>query len=181
MTNTDYMDTNQVSESDLTQLEVVIDCTLGGESIGEMVFEFWPDAAPTTVRNFLRYAGNGKYDGRVFHRIIPGFMVQGGDPTGTGSGSGEYGPIRGEFSTNPLHSHKRGVISMARTNDPDSASCQFFVCHGDPDFLDGQYAAFGRMVSGDETLEKLATVPTGAGDRPTEECQMKSVVVRPKA
>lgn len=117
---------------------------------GTMIAELYPGIAPLTVENFLKLAGEGFYDGLTFHRIISGFMIQGGDPNGNGTG-GSSEPIRGEFAANgwenPL-SHTRGVLSMARTMDPDSASSQFFIMHDDAPYLDGQYAAFGRLLSG---------------------------------
>src|SRR6266704_2302871 len=122
-------------------------------SEGEMVAEFWPDVAPKTVENFKTLAKKGFYDGTAFHRVIKGFMIQGGDPLTKDAskesvwGTGDPGyKIKAEFNKRP---HKRGVLSMARSNHPDSAGSQFFICHGDPAFLDGQYTTFGKVIKGD--------------------------------
>ncbi len=133
--------------------------------------------APLTVANFKKLVSEKFYDGLIFHRVIAGFMIQGGDPTGTGM-SGSKDKIKGEFLMNGVRntlSHKRGVISMARTNAPDSASSQFFICHADASFLDGQYAAFGEVVEGIETVDEIASVPTNAMDKPLKEQKMKRV------
>ena len=138
------------------------------ENGGIIDLELDYDAAPRTVKNFEKLVGEGFYDGLIFHRVIKGFMIQGGDPTGTGMG-GPGWQIRGEFAQNgwdnPI-SHKRGVISMARAMNPDSAGSQFFIMHADGEFLDGQYAAFGRVVSGMETVDEIAAVRTNRQDRP---------------
>ncbi len=172
----DFADPGQVGEAELAKARVQMEIQVDGKDSGAMTFEFWPQAAPKTVRNFLRYASAGFYDGLGFHRIISGFMVQGGDPKGDGTGSGPHGTIPGEFSQDSRYSHRQGVISMARSQDPDSASCQFFICHGDPTFLDGQYAAFGRLVDGEKTLEALAGTPTrtrgGEKSAPTVDCRI---------
>lgn len=171
-------DVKNLSKAELADVVVDLKVTVGGKDAGTMTLEFWPDAAEGTVRNFLRYVAEGYYDGKTFHRVIPGFMIQGGCPQGTGMGSGPNGNIRGEFSDDPAHSHKRGVISMARTNDPNSASSQFFICHADADFLDGQYASFGCLVSGEEALDEVAGVPTGGQDRPKEPCTIQAATLR---
>jgi peptidyl-prolyl cis-trans isomerase B (cyclophilin B) len=152
---------------------------------GEMVIEFWPDVAPKTVENFKTLAKKGFYDGTAFHRIIKGFMIQGGDPLTKDEtkqnrwGTGDPGyKIKAEFNE---RSHKRGVISMARSQDPDSAGSQFFICHGDPSFLDRQYTAFGKLIKGDEVLEKLATTKTGFQDRPAERQGVESVKIVDRA
>ncbi|MBQ1820794.1 MAG: peptidylprolyl isomerase [Clostridia bacterium] len=127
-----------------------------------MKLELYPDMAPNTVKNFISLANAGFYDGLTFHRIYAGFMIQGGDPLGNGSGDPGYS-IKGEFTANGVNntlSHKRGVISMARAQDPDSAGSQFFIMHADGDFLDGQYAAFGMLIEGFDTLDAVATTPT---------------------
>ena len=129
---------------------------------GVMKLELYPDVAPNTVKNFIALANSGFYDGLTFHRIYAVFMIQGGDPNGNGSGDPGYS-IKGEFSSNGVDnklSHKRGVISMARANDPNSAGCQFFIMHADGDFLDGQYAAFGMLTEGFDTLDSIAATPT---------------------
>jgi peptidyl-prolyl cis-trans isomerase B (cyclophilin B) len=129
-------------------------------------------AAPITVENFEKLVKDGFYDGLIFHRIIPGFMIQGGDPEGTGMG-GPGWHIKGEFAANgwdnPI-SHTRGVISMARAQDPNSAGSQFFIMHADADYLDGQYAAFGRVISGMDVVDRIACVPTSRwNNRPYED------------
>mgnify|MGYP004506330161 FL=1 len=136
-------------------------------------------AAPVTAANFLKLVKEGFYDGLTFHRIIPGFMIQGGDPKGNGTG-GSSQTIKGEFASNgfnnPIH-HVRGVISMARTMDPDSASSQFFIMHDDAAYLDGQYAAFGKVVEGMDAVDEIASVPTGFNDRPVTPVVMKRVYI----
>ena len=136
------------------------------KDFGTMTLELYPDKAPITVENFLTYVDEGFYDGLTFHRVYKGFMIQGGDPKGDGTGDGGHDPIKGEFSTNGVAndlSHKRGVISMARTNDPNSATSQFFICHADSDFLDGNYAAFGMMTDGFDVLDAIADVEVKMG------------------
>ena len=152
---------------------------------GDMVIEFWPDVAPKTVENFKTLAKKGFYDGTAFHRIIKGFMVQGGDPLTKDEtkqnrwGTGDPGyKIKAEFNE---RSHKRGVISMARSQDPDSAGSQFFICHGDPSFLDRQYTAFGKLIQGDDVLEKLATTKTGFQDRPEKRQGVESIQIVDRA
>ena len=134
---------------------------------GEMVIEFWPDVAPKTVENFKALARKGFYDGTCFHRIIKGFMIQGGDPlTKDASKESQWGTggpghtVKAEFND---RSHQRGVISMARSSNPDSAGSQFFICDGDASFLDRQYTAFGKLINGDDVLTKIAGTPVGSG------------------
>ncbi len=140
--------------------------------------ELYPDKAPNTVNNFLSLVQKGYYDGLIFHRIIAGFMIQGGDPTGTGTGGPGY-KIKGEFFSNNFSRndipHERGVLSMARSSHPDSAGSQFFVMHADADYLDGQYAAFGKVVEGIEVVDEIATTKTDWYDRPYEMQKMKKV------
>ena len=150
---------------------------------GEMVIEFWADVAPKTVENFKTLAKKGFYDGTCFHRVIKGFMIQGGDPLTKDPamearwGTGDPGyKIKAEFND---HHHDRGVISMARSNDPDSAGSQFFICHGDPHFLDGKYTAFGKLIKGDDVLEKIATTPTHPQDRPDKRMGVESIKIVP--
>ena len=136
-------------------------------------------AAPNTVKNFLSLAGKGSYDGLTFHRIIPGFMIQGGCPDGTGMGGPGYS-IKGEFAANGVKNplkHKRGVISMARAMNPNSAGSQFFIMHQDAPHLDGQYAAFGQVTEGMDVVDAIAAVPTGYADRPIEPVRIKSVTL----
>ena len=143
----------------------------------KMVLELFEEVAPITVKNFLKLVDENFYDGIIMHRIIKNFMIQGGDPTGTGmSGSNEK--IKGEFVANGvmnLLKHERGVISMARTNDPNSASSQFFICHKDALHLDGAYAAFGALVEGFEALDDIASVRTDYSDRPYEDQVIKGI------
>lgn len=131
--------------------------------------ELYPDKAPNTVYNFIDLAQSGFYDGLIFHRVIKGFMIQGGDPLGTGTGGPGY-TIKGEFALNGFRrndiKHLRGVISMARAYSPDSAGSQFFIMHANAAYLDGQYAAFGKVVGGMETVDAIAEVPTDGRDRP---------------
>ncbi len=145
----------------------------------EIKLELDKEAAPITVKNFEKLVINGFYDGLGFHRIIPGFMIQGGDPLGNGMGGADEN-IKGEFAANghqnPIK-HKRGVISMARAYDPNSASSQFFIMHADAPHLDGQYAAFGHIVSGMETVDEIAAVPTDYSDRPKIAIRMKRVYI----
>lgn len=136
--------------------------TVEMENGDKITIELYPTIAPITVENFKKLVSEHFYDGIIFHRVISGFMIQGGDPTGTGMG-GSAKKIKGEFKANGVKndlSHKRGVISMARTQIPDSASSQFFICHADSTFLDGQYAGFGAVIDGIETVDKIASVKT---------------------
>ncbi|WP_101696494.1 peptidylprolyl isomerase [Clostridium minihomine] len=141
--------------------------------------ELYPEIAPNTVRNFLSLVKKGFYDGTIFHRVIPGFMIQGGDPDGTGMGGPDY-RIRGEFAKNGFKNdlrHTKGVISMARSAHPDSAGSQFFLMVADAPHLDGQYAAFGKVIEGMEEAERIVKVKRNAMDRPLEEQMMKKVTV----
>ena len=149
------------------------------ENGGKIKLELDAEQAPITVANFTKLVGEGFYDGLIFHRVISGFMIQGGDPQGTGMG-GAKEKIKGEFLMNGVMnniSHKRGVISMARAQHPDSASSQFFIVHEDSTFLDGQYAAFGRVVEGMEVVDEIAAVKTNGADRPLTEMKMKKVYI----
>src|ERR1035441_9133093 len=151
---------------------------------GDMVVEFWTDAAPKTIENFKTLAKKGFYDGTAFHRVIKGFMIQGGDPltkdpgkeASWGTGDPGY-KIKAEFNDHP---HKRGVLSMARSNNPDSAGSQFFICHGDPAFLDHQYTTFGKLIKGDDVLEKIGTTPTHPPDRPDKRMGIISIKIVPR-
>ena len=136
-------------------------------------------AAPNTVNNFLSLANKGFYNGLIFHRVIPGFMIQGGCPDGTGMGGPGYS-IKGEFAANGVKNpikHKRGVISMARAMNPNSAGSQFFIMHQDAPHLDGQYAAFGHIVEGMETVDAIAATPTNFSDRPLDPQRIKSITL----
>ena len=141
--------------------------------------ELYPEIAPETVKNFESLANKGFYDGLIFHRVIPGFMIQGGDPEGTGMGGPGYS-IHGEFSANGFKNdlkHERGVLSMARAMDPNSAGSQFFIMHADAPHLDGEYAAFGKITKGLDVIDSIASVRTNWQDRPVKEQKMKSIRV----
>jgi len=141
--------------------------------------ELYPEIAPNTVANFVNLVEEGFYNGLIFHRVIPGFMIQGGDPTGTGMGGPGY-CIKGEFAANRIQNnlrHTRGVLSMARSMRPDSAGSQFFVMHANAPHLDGQYAAFGKVIEGIEAVDHVAETETGFQDRPVFDQKMKSVTV----
>ena len=147
------------------------------ENGGKIEIELYPETAPITVKNFEKLVSEGFYDGLIFHRVIPGFMIQGGDPQGTGMG-GSKDKIKGEFAANGVSNnlkHTRGVISMARAFDKNSASSQFFIMHADAPHLDGQYAAFGKVVSGIEVVDEIASIPTDYSDRPKIAMRMKKV------
>ena len=149
------------------------------ENGGVITLELYPEIAPKTVANFEKLAKEGFYDGLIFHRVIAGFMIQGGDPTGTGMG-GSKEKLVGEFAANGFNntlSHDRGVISMARSQAYNSASSQFFIMHEDGHFLDGQYAAFGKVVSGMEVVDEIASVPTDFSDRPRREQKIRKITV----
>ena len=149
------------------------------ESGDSIVLELDGKSAPITVANFKKLVGQGFYNGLIFHRVISGFMIQGGDPLGTGMG-GSNENIRGEFLYNGVKnpiSHVRGVISMARAQNPNSASSQFFICHADAKFLDGSYASFGKVVSGMEVVDEIASVKTDGRDRPMIDMRMKKVTL----
>ena len=142
-----------------------------------MKAELYPDVAPNTVNNFVSLVKKGFYDGLIFHRIIAGFMIQGGDPDGTGMGGPGYS-IKGEFNYNGFDNslkHSRGVLSMARAQHPDSAGSQFFIMHANAPHLDGQYAAFGKLIEGEDVLDKIASVDTDYSDRPRKPQVMKTV------
>lgn len=144
-----------------------------------MTIELYPEKAPITVENFVKLVKDGFYDGLIFHRVIPGFMIQGGDPEGTGMG-GPGHTIKGEFRANGVNNdlkHTRGVISMARAMAPNSAGSQFFIMHADAPHLDGQYAAFGKMTDGFDALDEIASVRTNAMDKPLDEQKMAKVVI----
>ncbi len=146
---------------------------------GQIEVELYPHIAPNTVSNFISLVKKGYYDGTIFHRVIPGFMIQGGDPKGTGTGGPGYS-IKGEFSGNGFANdlkHSRGVISMARAANPDSAGSQFFIMVADSPHLDGQYAAFGKVLSGLDVADAIVSTPRDRSDQPREEQKMASVTV----
>lgn len=150
------------------------------EGGGKIVAELYPDKAPNTVNNFIDLANSGFYDGLIFHRVIPGFMIQGGDPAGKGTGGPGY-TIKGEFAMNGFKQndikHTRGVLSMARAMAPDSAGSQFFIMHQNAAHLDGQYAAFGKVIEGMDVVDRVAAVKTDWYDKPREPQIMKKVTV----
>ena len=153
--------------------------TIEMENGGIMTGELYPEVAPITAANFEKLANSGFYDGLIFHRVIPGFMIQGGDPTGTGMGGSEE-KIRGEFASNGFKNdlkHTRGVLSMARSQRPDSASSQFFIMVDDAPHLDGMYAAFGKVTEGMDVVNKIAECDTDFRDRPIVPQVMKTVTV----
>lgn len=147
---------------------------------GEMELRFFPEVAPGHVENFLKLAREGFYDGTIFHRVIPGFMIQGGDPNTKGNDKGTYGTggpgwhVKAEFNDRP---HKRGVLSMARSQHPDSAGSQFFIVVKDSNFLDGQYTVFGEVTKGMEVADKIVNLPRNPRDLPNERVEMKVKVV----
>ena len=150
------------------------------EDGGVITAELYPDKAPNTVANFVNLVEEGFYDGLIFHRVIPGFMIQGGDPQGTGMGGPGYS-IKGEFARNGYREndlrHTRGVLSMARSMMPNSAGSQFFIMHADAPHLDGDYAAFGRVTDGMDVVDRVAGTPTGRNDRPVRDQRIRRATV----
>ena len=147
---------------------------------GVMKAELYPEIAPATVKNFVDLAAKGFYNGLIFHRVIPGFMIQGGDPEGTGMGGPGY-TIKGEFTANGFRNdlkHTRGVLSMARAMNPNSAGSQFFIMHENYPSLDGQYAAFGKIIEGIEVVDKIASTKTDYNDRPYEDQVIEFMTVQ---
>lgn len=169
----EYIQTNETTNT------VQIEMSDGGK----IIVELDEKSAPLTVKNFQKLVAQRFYDGLIFHRVISGFMIQGGDPQGTGMG-GSKETVKGEFRANGVNnsiSHERGVISMARSQFYNSASSQFFICHADAKFLDGQYAAFGKVVEGMDVVDRIASVPTNRADRPMVEQRISSVTfVKPR-
>src|SRR5690625_3870132 len=153
--------------------------TITMEDDSEIKAELFPDIAPNTVNNFIALIQEGFYDGVIFHRVIPEFMIQGGDPDGAGTGGPGYS-IKGEFTSNGFENnlkHERGVLSMARTNEPDSAGSQFFIMVEDAPHLDGDYAAFGKVIEGMDVADEIVSVQTDANDKPEQDQVMKKVTV----
>ena len=153
--------------------------TIEMENGKKIVAELYPDIAPQSVRNFISLANAGFYNGLIFHRVIPGFMIQGGCPDGTGMGGPGY-TIRGEFAYNGMKNdlkHTAGVLSMARAMHPNSAGSQFFIMHENAPHLDGQYAAFGKVIEGMDVVNRIAETKTSRGDRPLEDQVMEKVTV----
>ncbi len=180
----DDTNTNTQTNASMSNLPNTNEVAIINTTEGEMVIEFWSDAAPNTVANFKKLAEKGFYDGTAFHRVIKGFMIQGGDPLTKdpskedmwGTGGPGY-TIKAEFNH---HSHVRGVISMARSQDPDSAGSQFFICDGNPTFLDHQYTAFGKLIKGDDVLTKIANTSTHPPDRPDKRIDVISIKIVPR-
>ncbi len=162
-----------------TETRATIAVSSQGESWGDIVLKFYPDVAPNHAQNFCKLALQNFYDGTTFHRVIPGFMIQGGDPNSKNadrSNHGMGGPgyhIKAEFNNKP---HKRGVLSMARAQDPDSAGSQFFICVADASFLDGQYTAFGEVISGMEIADRVVNAKRDGRDNPLERIEMTVTV-----
>lgn len=166
---------NSARRSEKEKTMVVIELENGKK----IKLELYPDKAPITCANFEKLVREGFYDGLIFHRVISGFMIQGGDPEGTGMG-GAKEKIKGEFAMNGVPNnlkHTRGVISMARSMNPNSASSQFFIMHKDAPHLDGQYAAFGKVVEGIEAVDEIAETKTDYNDRPLNDIRMKKVYI----
>jgi len=159
--------------TDKTRATIAV--TSKGQPMGEIVLRFFPHVAPGHVKNFVDLAKKGFYDGTTFHRVIPGFMIQGGDPNSKSADRASHGTggpgyrIKAEFNSTP---HKRGILSMARANDPDSAGSQFFICVADANFLDWQYTAFGEVVSGMDVADKVVSVKRDGRDNPLERIEM---------
>lgn len=153
--------------------------TITMENGDVMTGELYPDIAPKTVENFISLTNKGFYDGLIFHRVIPGFMIQGGCPDGTGMGGPGY-CIDGEFTSNGFQNdlaHEPGVLSMARAMDPNSGGSQFFIMHENSPYLNGQYAAFGKITKGLDIVDKIATTPTSYGDKPIQEQKIKIITI----
>lgn len=190
-TNSDQSDNrngNNVVNENITENEVqepiednpIVTITM--ENDEQIVIELFPHIAPNTVNNFISLIKDEFYDGLIFHRVIDGFMIQGGDPEGIGTGGPGYG-IKGEFNSNGFTndlSHERGVISMARSQHPDSAGSQFFIVHQNSPHLDGDYAGFGQVIEGMEVVDQIASVKVGNSDKPVKDQQMKKVTVDTK-
>lgn len=154
--------------------------TIKMKDIGEIKCELYPEIAPISVENFVKLASSGFYNGLIFHRVIPGFMIQGGCPEGTGTGGPGY-TIKGEFSANGVENnlkHTRGVLSMARAMNPNSAGSQFFIMHETSPHLDGQYAAFGKVIEGMDVVDKIASTRTDYMDKPYEDQVIELMTVQ---
>ena len=155
--------------------KATIAVTSKGQPMGEIVLRFFPDVAPSHVTNFVKLSKEGFYNGTTFHRVIPGFMIQGGDPNSKSPDRGSHGmggpgfKVKAEFNSKP---HKRGIVSMARANDPDSAGSQFFICVADANFLDWQYTVFAEVVSGMDVADKVVSVKRDGRDNPLERVEM---------
>lgn len=172
--------TETATPSEVQAIQTTPIVTLKVKDYGTVTLELYPDMAPNTVNNFITLANSGFYDGLIFHRIIPNFMIQGGDPDGMGSGGPGYS-IAGEFANNGYTAntllHTKGVISMARTQDPNSAGSQFFIMTADTPSLDGEYAAFGKVTEGLDIVEKIGNVETDGRDKPLTDVVIESIRV----
>ena len=180
----DFSPGGPITEEQLADYHVWMSCAIDGEDVGTMSFALWPERAPITVRNFLRLCDEGFYDGLSFHRIMRDFMLQGGDPLGNGTGGSPHGNIEAEFSEDPERAHGYGVLSMARSTPPNSASSQFFIiCDDGPSAwgLDGNYASFGRMTQGVATLEAMADVPVRSDGREKSIPTQRVTITRARA
>lgn len=167
----DKSENSSVSENPVAEIKV--------KDYGTIKVELYYDVAPNTVKNFISLANSGFYNGLIFHRVIENFMIQGGDPDGIGTGGPDYS-IKGEFALNGFEnnlSHVRGVISMARSSDYNSAGSQFFICHADSTYLDGQYAAFGKVIKGMDVVDSIASVDTDSYDKPYQNVTIESIVI----
>jgi peptidyl-prolyl cis-trans isomerase B (cyclophilin B) len=176
-TNTSGNQNNSPTEKGVNDKNPV--ATIEMEDGKAITIELYPEVAPNTVRNFISLANSKFYDGLIFHRVIPGFMIQGGDPKGNGTGGPDYS-IFGEFSGNGFNNptkHTRGVISMARSKDKNSAGSQFFIMHEDYPSLDGEYAAFGNVIEGMEVVDEIAQAETASNDKPVKDIKIKSITV----
>lgn len=174
--------TNNEPPVDLSTVKEKPVVTITMEDNQQIILELEPAVAPNTVTNFITLVKDGFYDGLIFHRVIPGFMIQGGDPLGNGTGGTDY-TIAGEFSSNGFDNnlkHERGVISMARAQDPNSASSQFFIMTEEATHLDGQYAAFGKVMEGMDVVDAIVNVERDAMDKPLQDVRMKKVEVDTK-
>jgi len=181
-----FEDATAIPDAALAEYHVTMKVSVDGVDAGTITFALWPEKAPNTVRNFLRYCDEGFYDGLLFHRILRNFMIQGGSPTNDGAGNGPNGKIKGEFSMDPRWFHRYGVLSMARSSDPDSASSQFFLCCEESDStagLNGMYTSFGRMTGGVAALEAMANVPTAVNPAAGEKSRplKKAMIVEARA
>jgi peptidyl-prolyl cis-trans isomerase B (cyclophilin B) len=169
----------EVNHAERIEVEKNPVATIVMENSKEIKIELYPNIAPNTVLNFIALANDGFYDGLIFHRVIPGFMIQGGDPDGAGMGGPGYS-IKGEFEGNGFKNelkHEEGVISMARSNSPDSGGSQFFIMVEEASHLDGQYAAFGKVIEGMETVKEIVSVERNDQDKPLQDQKMKTVTV----
>lgn len=179
--STYHFEGTDITDAQLSEFYIEMDASIDGKAVGTMTFVFWPEKAPITVRNYLRYCDEGFYDGKIYHRILRDFMIQGGSSSNTAAGQGPNGQIKGEFSNDPKWAHRYGVLSMARGGPPDSGSSQYFVITDSENpsvhALNGKYASFGIMIHGVKTLEAIAEVKTKANPRGEPSQPLQRVVV----